>query len=141
MKAVTDMCKSHGQPYQKVVVVKSVLLVVVLPPTSRHFWVLMCLLCSSVAVGISLQAQKFQRAGTQLRKKMWWQNFRMQIIVVGVVVLLVLVIFLLSCFVGGRNCISSNKGNAQPNYASAPATFAAPGLPTSSQLVPGERAR
>eukprot|EP00775_Hariotina_reticulata_P008912 gene8912-9089_t len=84
------------------------------------------------------QAQKFQRAGTQLRKKMWWQNFRMQIIVVGVVVLLVLVIFLLSCFTGGRNCISHNKGNAQPNYAPAPATMAAPGLPTSSQLVPGE---
>jgi hypothetical protein len=32
-----------------------------------------------------VQAAKFQRQGTQLRKKMWWQNFRMQVRVLGYV--------------------------------------------------------
>jgi len=82
------------------------------------------------------QAAKFQRQGTQLRKKMWWQNFRMQIIVVGVVLLLVVVIFLLACFTGGKNCVSKGGGGGS---TAAPAP--APGTPWSpgeSQLSPGE---
>jgi vesicle-associated membrane protein 7 len=85
------------------------------------------------------QAAKFQRQGTQLRKKMWWQNFRMQIIVVGVVVLLVVVIFLLACFTGGRNCVS--KGGSAPAPAPGNSFAPTPGAPagfSASSLSPGE---
>eukprot|EP00879_Flechtneria_rotunda_P001878 GHRR01002049.1.p1 GENE.GHRR01002049.1~~GHRR01002049.1.p1 ORF type:complete len:165 (+),score=49.97 GHRR01002049.1:623-1117(+) len=88
------------------------------------------------------QAQKFQRQGTQLRKKMWWQNFRMQIIVVGVVLLLIVVVFLLACFTGGRNCVNGNHSSAvaaAPASPSSAPAWAAPGVPsTTSTLVPGE---
>jgi vesicle-associated membrane protein 7 len=60
------------------------------------------------------QAQQFQRQGTRLRKRMWWQNFRMKIIVAAVVVLLVVVIFLLACFSGGRNCTKRGGGAPAP---------------------------
>lgn len=50
------------------------------------------------------QAQTFHKQGKQLRSKMWWQNFRMKIIVAFAVVLLAVVIFLLACFAGGQNC-------------------------------------
>jgi len=88
-----------------------------------------------VAVGV--QAAKFQRQGTQLRKKMWWQNFRMQVIVVGVVVLLAVVIFLLACFTGGKNCISKGGGGGNGAPAPAPAP-GSPWEPGNSNYSPGE---
>jgi hypothetical protein len=109
------------------------------------------------------QAAKFQRQGTQLRKKMWWQNFRMQIIVVGVVLLLVVVVFLLACFTGGKNCVSKGgssspaPGNAMPEAPAAPAGLsdnplsptgsmaekvaAAPGAPPGLSSLPGKLLR
>lgn len=53
---------------------------------------------------LKFQAEKFQRAGRQLRNKFWWQNCRMKIILASVVILLAVVIFLLVCFSGGNNC-------------------------------------
>lgn len=95
-----------------------------------------CCLCLSV-----LQAAKFQRQGTQLRKKMWWQNFRMQIIVVGVVLLLVVVIFLLACFTGGKNCVSKG-GSKSPAPAPAPEpegnNIAAPAGVPAAGMSPGD---
>lgn len=58
---------------------------------------------------------------------MWWQNFRMQIIVVGVVLLLVVVVFLLACFTGGKNCVS--KGSS-PSPAPGNTMAEAPAAPT-----------
>lgn len=88
------------------------------------------------------QAAKFQRQGTQLRKKMWWQNFRMQIIVVGVVVLLAVVIFLLACFTGGKNCVSKGHSGSSSSSPAPGNNFAAtPGAPAGfapSSLSPGE---
>ncbi|GFR41756.1 hypothetical protein Agub_g2512 [Astrephomene gubernaculifera] len=50
------------------------------------------------------EADRFQRQGRQLRRKMWWQNCKMKIVVAFAVILLALVIFLLVCFSGG-NCL------------------------------------
>jgi hypothetical protein len=63
-----------------------------------------------------------------------------QVIVVGVVVLLAVVIFLLACFTGGKNCVSKGKGsepsNSPPEWQGAPT----PGAPAggTSSLSPGE---
>eukprot|EP00882_Tetradesmus_deserticola_P031303 GHRQ01035392.1.p1 GENE.GHRQ01035392.1~~GHRQ01035392.1.p1 ORF type:complete len:211 (+),score=94.99 GHRQ01035392.1:452-1084(+) len=87
------------------------------------------------------QAARFQKQGTQLRKRMWWQNFRVKLIVIGVVVLLVVVIFLLACFTNGRNCVKTGSSNGGSPYAAAPPPVGSSNgavLPnTPSALVPG----
>eukprot|EP00877_Chromochloris_zofingiensis_P007987 jgi/Chrzof1/3441/Cz12g25160.t1 len=85
------------------------------------------------------QAQKFQRKGATLRKKMWWSNFRVQLIVVGCVLLLAVVIFLLACFTGGKNCVHGNKPPpSSPNMA---ASLPSPYDPSvNNALVPGSPA-
>ncbi|XP_061991690.1 putative vesicle-associated membrane protein 726 [Rosa rugosa] len=50
------------------------------------------------------QAQDFKQQGTKMRRKMWFQNMKMKLIVVGIVVALGLVIFLSVC--GGFKCVS-----------------------------------
>lgn len=50
------------------------------------------------------QAETFQKKGRALRSKMWWQNLRMKLCVLGVLIVLGIVIFVLVCFSGG-NCI------------------------------------
>ncbi|KAG2452164.1 hypothetical protein HYH02_003196 [Chlamydomonas schloesseri] len=50
------------------------------------------------------EADRFQRTGRTLRRKMWWQNCKMKIVVALAVILLAVVIFLLVCFSGG-NCL------------------------------------
>ncbi|KAG2488537.1 hypothetical protein HYH03_012856 [Edaphochlamys debaryana] len=50
------------------------------------------------------EADRFQRTGRTLRRKMWWQNCKMKIVVAFAVILLAVVIFLLVCFSGG-NCL------------------------------------
>ncbi len=49
------------------------------------------------------QAEQFQRKGKQLRRAMWWQNCRMKLMVLGIVLVLAVVIFLIACFYGGNN--------------------------------------
>lgn len=98
--------------------------------------------CAVMCWGVwRVQAAKFQRQGTQLRKKMWWQNFRMQIIVIGVVVLLAVVIFLLACFTGGKNCLSKGSSGSSSSPAPGNDLAATPGAPAGfapSSLSPGE---
>ncbi|EAZ25708.1 hypothetical protein OsJ_09541 [Oryza sativa Japonica Group] len=43
------------------------------------------------------QAQDFRKAGTKIRRKMWWENMKMKLIVFGIVVALILVIILTVC--------------------------------------------
>lgn len=52
---------------------------------------------------LRFQADKFHKTGRQLRSRMWWQSFRMKIIILVVIILLAVVIFLAVCFSGG-NC-------------------------------------
>ncbi len=57
---------------------------------------------------VSVQADRFQRTGRTLRRKMWWQNCKMKIVVAFAVILLAVIIFLLVCFSGG-NCLKHGK--------------------------------
>ncbi|KAM6545187.1 hypothetical protein CsatB_025923 [Cannabis sativa] len=48
------------------------------------------------------QAQQYKSKGTQIRRKMWYQNMKIKLVVLGVLLLLVLVIWLSICH--GFNC-------------------------------------
>lgn len=43
------------------------------------------------------QAQDFRQQGTKLRKKMWFQNMKMKLIVLGIIIALILIIVLSVC--------------------------------------------
>lgn len=51
---------------------------------------------------LRFQAQDFQKKGTELRRKMWFQNMKVKLIVLGIVVALILIIVLSVCH--GFNC-------------------------------------
>lgn len=57
-------------------------------------------------------ARDFQRQGTALRRKMWWREKKMWALVALLVLIGALVIFLIGCFGGGRNCIKGGAGKA-----------------------------
>ncbi|XP_052191454.1 vesicle-associated membrane protein 724 [Diospyros lotus] len=42
-------------------------------------------------------AQEFKRKGTQIRRKMWYQNMKIKLVVLGILLLLVLIIWLSVC--------------------------------------------
>lgn len=46
---------------------------------------------------LRFQAQDFQKQGTQLRRKMWYQNMKVKLVVIGIVFVLVLIIWLSVC--------------------------------------------
>ncbi|KAL8160124.1 hypothetical protein V2J09_001661 [Rumex salicifolius] len=48
------------------------------------------------------QAQEFRTQGTQMRRKMWFQNMKIKLIVLGIIVALILIIILSVCH--GFNC-------------------------------------
>ncbi|XP_039046266.1 vesicle-associated membrane protein 722-like [Hibiscus syriacus] len=48
------------------------------------------------------QAQDFRQQGTRMRRKMWWQNMKVKLIVLGILIALILIIVLSIC--GGFNC-------------------------------------
>jgi vesicle-associated membrane protein 72 len=52
---------------------------------------------------LRFQADRFHRTGVALRRKMWWNNKKMWLIIIALVLVLALVIFLSVCFSGG-NC-------------------------------------
>jgi hypothetical protein len=43
------------------------------------------------------QAADFRRDGARLRRKMWYQNMKMKLIVLGIIVALILIIILSVC--------------------------------------------
>ncbi|KAH9625269.1 hypothetical protein KSS87_017717 [Heliosperma pusillum] len=51
------------------------------------------------------QAQDFRQQGTQMRRKMWLQNMKIKLIVLGIIIALILIIVLSVCH--GFNCSSS----------------------------------
>jgi len=55
------------------------------------------------------QADRFQRTGAALRRKMWWNNVKMWALVGGLLACLALVIFLSVCFSGGGNCFKKKQ--------------------------------
>lgn len=49
-----------------------------------------------------LQAQDFRQQGTKIRRKMWFQNMKIKLIVLGIIIAIILIIVLSVC--GGFNC-------------------------------------
>lgn len=47
---------------------------------------------------LRFQADKFHKTGRTLRNKMWWQNFKVQLIVLLIVILIAVIIFCSVCF-------------------------------------------
>ncbi|CAN1807000.1 Vesicle-associated membrane protein 724 [Linum perenne] len=56
----------------------------------------------SIMLGNIDKAQAYKRQGTQIRRKMWYQNMKIKLVVLGILLLLVLIIWLSAC--GGFNC-------------------------------------
>lgn len=50
------------------------------------------------------EADRFAKTGRSLRRKMWWQNMKMKLVLAMVVILVGIIIFLLVCF-SGHNCL------------------------------------
>lgn len=50
----------------------------------------------------NFQAQDFRKQGTQVRRKMWYHNMKIKLVVLGILLFLVLVIWLSVCH--GFNC-------------------------------------
>uniref|UniRef100_A0A803MLM3 Uncharacterized protein n=1 Tax=Chenopodium quinoa TaxID=63459 RepID=A0A803MLM3_CHEQI len=48
------------------------------------------------------QAQDFRTQGTKIRRKMWWENMKIKLIVLAIVVALILIVILSIC--GGFKC-------------------------------------
>lgn len=48
------------------------------------------------------QADSFQRQGRQLRRKMWFQNLQMKLMVGGAILLFIVIVWLFAC--GGFKC-------------------------------------
>jgi hypothetical protein len=53
---------------------------------------------------LRFQADNFHRTGRALRRKMWWQNLKMKLMLGGGVLFIILVLFLIFCFQGGKDC-------------------------------------
>jgi len=52
---------------------------------------------------LRFQADNFNRTGRALRRRMWWQNFKMKLIIAAFVLGVLLVVICLICFSGGKN--------------------------------------
>ncbi|KAG2452165.1 hypothetical protein HYH02_003197 [Chlamydomonas schloesseri] len=53
---------------------------------------------------LMVEADRFRDGAVRVKRKIWWQNCKMKIVVALAVILLAVVIFLLVCFSGG-NCL------------------------------------
>lgn len=82
-----------------------------------------------------VQAETFQKKGRQLRNKMWWQYCKMKLVIFGCLILLAVVIFLIACYSGGRNC-TSRGGDKKDRSPSPPPPPPPPYVvnPTNPQL-------
>jgi len=49
-----------------------------------------------------LQSEDFRRQGGQLRRKMWYQNMKIKLIVLAIIIAIILIVVLSVC--GGFNC-------------------------------------
>jgi Na+-transporting methylmalonyl-CoA/oxaloacetate decarboxylase gamma subunit len=70
-----------------------------------------------------LQADRFVNSGRALRRKMWWNNLKMKLVMGVAVIMVILIIFLLICFGSGKSCVKKgDKSNPAPaEAASSPA--------------------
>jgi len=78
------------------------------------------------------QADRFHRVGRDLKKKMWWHNFRTKLMFFGIAASVVVGLFLMICFNGG-NCLASSSAQS----AAAPAAAAPAPAPAPAAAAPG----
>lgn len=57
------------------------------------------------------QAEVFQKKGRSLRNKMWWNYCKWKLLIIGAIIILAIVIFLIACFSGGRDCTQQGVRN------------------------------
>lgn len=85
-----------------------------------------------------LQADRFVRTGRTLRRRMWWQNCKMKIVIAFAVILLAVIIFLLVCFSGERQWPRARGYSRMPfRQDQAKEVGFAQNLEMSSMLQPG----
>lgn len=60
---------------------------------------------------LRFQADHFYRSGRNLRRRMWWNNMKLKLAIVGVVLCIAFIIFLSTCFWGGKNCLAKHHDN------------------------------
>lgn len=58
---------------------------------------------------LRFQADNFHRTGRALRRRMWWQNLKMKLMMGGAVLAIIIVLFCIFCFQGGKDCTKSSK--------------------------------
>mmetsp|Transcript_22874 Transcript_22874/g.58319 ORF Transcript_22874/g.58319 Transcript_22874/m.58319 type:complete len:133 (-) Transcript_22874:273-671(-) len=59
---------------------------------------------------LSSSAGEFRGRARDLRRTMWWNSFKFKMLMVGLVIVLAIVIFLIACYSGGRNCTKKSGG-------------------------------
>lgn len=74
-----------------------------------------CLLVVLTAI-YALQADNFQRQGRQLRRKMWFQNMKVKLIVLAIIIVIAIIIWLSIC----RGFVCHGSSSSSP-AAPAPA--------------------
>jgi len=65
-------------------------------------------------------AAAFARTGQSLRRKMWWQNIKSKLCVGMAIGLVLVVLFALACFTGGRSCFGGGGGKEEEAAAASP---------------------
>lgn len=79
-------------------------------------------LCMHARLCSCVQADRFVKSGRALRRKMWWNNLKMKLVMGFAVIMVVLIIFLLICFGSGKSCVNKGKkGSSSSSPSPAPA--------------------
>ena len=73
-----------------------------------------------------LQADRFVKSGRALRRKMWWNNCKMKVVMAFVVVMVIIIIFLLICFSSSVKCIKHKPKIETPPSNSTATPAASP---------------
>mmetsp|Transcript_35574 Transcript_35574/g.42843 ORF Transcript_35574/g.42843 Transcript_35574/m.42843 type:complete len:253 (-) Transcript_35574:708-1466(-) len=68
---------------------------------------------------LRFKADNFHKTGKQLRRKMWWNNLKMKMAFIFVVLAVIFIIFCSVCFSGG-NCLASKGGDDNNDDVPAP---------------------
>jgi vesicle-associated membrane protein 72 len=58
---------------------------------------------------LRFQADNFHRTGRALRRRMWWQNLKMKLMMGGAVLAIIIVLFCIFCFQGGKDCTKKSE--------------------------------
>lgn len=46
---------------------------------------------------IAIEANQFKRSAVQLKKTMWWKNFKLWLIIIAVIIIIIIIIIIATC--------------------------------------------